>query len=287
MTSIIRSTVLTSSRLSRPQQVVAPFSIANFASSSRVGLDFTHPRRLPPSSTRPPSTATTTLLDDVLVESGVVEDEPPTEGHVTPSTSNPAPGPIPTPQAQTQSSSRTSSPASFSKTAQHTPQFNLSSSSSSSSSRGKANSAPGLRWTPEPTTIGTGENTTHLPTHTLNIKSTRNNVVLSLTDGLGPLFGTVSGGSDKTFKNSQRSSYEAATQASIKMFDKVVEWSRSTPSQPRVRVAFSGLFGVGREAISSALSGPEGQEMRSLIVRVEDRTKIKIGGVRAPKPRRL
>ncbi|KAK8853240.1 hypothetical protein IAR55_003942 [Kwoniella newhampshirensis] len=286
MASIIRSTLFTTSRLARPTptQVVAPFSIANFASSSRIGLDFTTPRRLPPSTTT--TTTTTTLVEDVLVDEPVSSEAEqvipsiPISDRVqtTPQSQSPPPASTLT---QTPPSLRTSP-----RTAQYTPQFNLSSSSASSASASSSSSSS-LRWTPESTNVGTGEAPHLLPTHTLNIKSTRNNIVLSLTDGLGPLFGTISGGSDKTFKNSQRSSYEAATQAAIKTFDRVVEWSRSTPSRPRVRVAFNGLFGVGREAISSALAGPEGTEMRSLIVRVEDRTKVKIGGVRAPKPRRL
>lgn len=54
-----------------------------------------------------------------------------------------------------------------------------------------------------------------------------------------------------------------------------------------VRVAFKGLVGQGRDAVSSAIAGPEGAELRNIITRVEDRTPIKIGGTRARKPRRL
>ena len=45
-------------------------------------------------------------------------------------------------------------------------------------------------------------------------------------------------------------------------------------------VAFKGILGTGRDAVAAAISGPEGQEFRSLIVRLEDRTPVKIGGDR-------
>ncbi|KAK6909412.1 hypothetical protein I203_103430 [Kwoniella mangroviensis CBS 8507] len=269
MASLIRSTIFsTSSRLSRPTFIPT----ASFASSSRHGLDFTRPRQFPPST--PTTTTTTTLLEEDPTT------EPITESHESPSTSNQNAEPIPTSQPSPTSSTKTIPTPTSTPTSTPIP---------SSPARARSSKGSGLRWLAE--TDKSNDNNKHLvPTHTLHVRSTRNNIVLSFTDGLGPVFTNVSGGSDRQFKNSQRSSYEAATQASIKMFEKILEYHQTTtPSNRRLqlRVSFNGLFGMGREAIASALSGPEGQEIRSLITRVEDRTKIKIGGTRARKPRRL
>lgn len=54
-----------------------------------------------------------------------------------------------------------------------------------------------------------------------------------------------------------------------------------------IRVAFKGLHGHGREAAASAIGGPDGEDIRNIITRVEDRTPIKIGGTRAPGRRRV
>lgn len=127
------------------------------------------------------------------------------------------------------------------------------------------------------------------PTHTLTITSTRNNVLLTFSDRIGPIFPTISGGSGKTFKKAGRASYEAANQAALKAFEKITGFFAHRPSgEPfGLRVAFRGVVGQGREAVAQALAGPQGEEMRKLIKRVEDRTPVKIGGTRARKVRRL
>jgi small subunit ribosomal protein S11 len=156
---------------------------------------------------------------------------------------------------------------------------------------------------------------------TLTVTCTRNNTTLTFSDHTGPLFPTISGGTDKTFKNSQRASYEAAHQAALKMFEKMEDYSKSTGQAPpqthgqrgrvfspqfaqslsmgmgmgvsgignrRVKVVFSGLRGgQGREAVANAISGQEGDGIKQFIGRVEDRTGIKIGGTRGKKRRRL
>jgi len=121
-------------------------------------------------------------------------------------------------------------------------------------------------------------------THSLHVKSSRNNIILTYTDNSkgGKVFRTISGGIDKDFKKANRSSYEAAHQAALKVFNAIEEHGKST-----IRIAFNGIFGQGREAVAAALAGPEGVRIRNRIVRVEDRTPIKIGGTRAKKPRRL
>lgn len=46
-------------------------------------------------------------------------------------------------------------------------------------------------------------------------------------------------------------------------------------------------FGQGREAIQKILLGTEGTFVRDKIVRVMDATRLKFGGVRSRRPRRL
>lgn len=126
------------------------------------------------------------------------------------------------------------------------------------------------------------------PSHVLHVQSTRNNVIMSYTDFKtgNKVMKTITGGTDKDFKKSNRSSYEAAHQAALKMFAAIKE-NTGKAMNTRMVVAFKGMFGQGREAVSAALLGPEGSDIRRLVVRVEDRTPIKIGGTRAKRPRRL
>lgn len=46
-------------------------------------------------------------------------------------------------------------------------------------------------------------------------------------------------------------------------------------------------FGPGREAVTKILMGQEGTALRGRIVRVMDATRLKFGGTRSPRPRRL
>lgn len=46
-------------------------------------------------------------------------------------------------------------------------------------------------------------------------------------------------------------------------------------------------FGAGREAVTKALLGSEGRLLRGKIVKVADATRLKFGGTRSKKPRRL
>ena len=46
-------------------------------------------------------------------------------------------------------------------------------------------------------------------------------------------------------------------------------------------------YGPGREAFTKVLLGSEGRRVRGLVVRVKDGTRLKFGGTRSKKPRRL
>lgn len=54
----------------------------------------------------------------------------------------------------------------------------------------------------------------------------------------------------------------------------------------RLEIVLRG-FGVGREAVSKALLGAEGRRLRPMIASVTDTTRLKFGGTRSRKPRRL
>lgn len=150
-----------------------------------------------------------------------------------------------------------------------------------------------MRWaplSPDMYRTATGQ-AERAPTHQLSIMSSRNNVILTFADRIGPLFPSISGGTDKVFKKAQRSSFEAAHQAAIKMITRVSEvareFSETQPERMYIMVTYNGVFGQGREAVTAAISGPDGAELRNLITRIEDRTPIKIGGTRPRAARRL
>jgi small subunit ribosomal protein S11 len=54
----------------------------------------------------------------------------------------------------------------------------------------------------------------------------------------------------------------------------------------RLEVVLRG-FGAGREAVTKALLGSEGKLLRGKVVKVSDSTRLKFGGTRSKKPRRL
>lgn len=124
-------------------------------------------------------------------------------------------------------------------------------------------------------------------THTLHVRSSRNNAHLNFTDDKGPLWSNISGGHDKVFKKSNRSANEAAHQAAQKTFERIHEYISGLPKDAVViRVAFNGLLGVAREAVVAALMQDKNAPIRSLIRQIVDVTPVKIRGVRARKPRR-
>lgn len=129
--------------------------------------------------------------------------------------------------------------------------------------------------------------------------------------------GWASGGSCH-YKKVNRSTYEAGYSASIRIIRRVEEAfqhvagggkieelapmkevkgatstlsealrSQGTSRSPfRVRVVYTG-FGTGREAFNAAVLSADGAFMRGLIVQVQDKTPIKVGGCRGKKTRRV
>ncbi|KAI2602384.1 translational machinery component [Hypoxylon sp. NC1633] len=87
------------------------------------------------------------------------------------------------------------------------------------------------------------------------------------------------------FKKSKRGSYDAAYQLTAFVVDKLHQgnWHKNID---KMEVVLRG-FGQGREAATKVLLGSEGRLLRDKIVKVSDATRLKFGGTRSPKPRRL
>lgn len=87
------------------------------------------------------------------------------------------------------------------------------------------------------------------------------------------------------FRKAQRAEYEAAYQVSSRMFKQMEEKAFLGPNDKLELILRD--FGKGREAFLAALQGKEGSRVRPNIVRISDDTKLKFGGSRSKKLRRL
>lgn len=87
------------------------------------------------------------------------------------------------------------------------------------------------------------------------------------------------------FRKANRGTFDAAYQLAVYVMGRMEErgWMRDIQS---LEVVLRG-FGVGREAVSKCLVGVEGQGVRGAIRRVADATRLKFGGTRSRKIRRL
>jgi small subunit ribosomal protein S11 len=87
------------------------------------------------------------------------------------------------------------------------------------------------------------------------------------------------------FRKAKRGTYDAAYQLCAYVMDKLNQgnWHREIH---KMEVVLRG-FGNGREAAIKVLLGNEGKLLRGKITKVSDSTRLKFGGTRSPKPRRL
>ncbi|PLW09490.1 hypothetical protein PCANC_22317 [Puccinia coronata f. sp. avenae] len=101
------------------------------------------------------------------------------------------------------------------------------------------------------------------------------------------------------FKRGRRQEYEAATQASLAMFNKIRDLLKLAPlarassspakkdGAPReLEIVFNG-FGVGRDAFMASLLNSQATDLRELVRSLRDSTTVKIGGPRPKKRRRV
>jgi small subunit ribosomal protein S11 len=87
------------------------------------------------------------------------------------------------------------------------------------------------------------------------------------------------------FKKAGRGSYDAAFQLAAFALRQIQEKGMAREVK-HLEVVLRG-FGAGREAVTKALLGTEGRLLRSKISSVADATRLKQGGGRSKKPRRL
>jgi len=118
----------------------------------------------------------------------------------------------------------------------------------------------------------------------LYVLSTRNNIITNFTKDNGNTIACFTGGSCG-FKKVNRSSYEAGYQCAVRTFARILE-DKEKEGPLTLEILFKG-FGQGRDALQKALLSSEGEMIRPLVVRVTDRTPLKVGGARAKKARRL
>lgn len=90
---------------------------------------------------------------------------------------------------------------------------------------------------------------------------------------------------DIGFRKAGRGSYDAAFQLGAFFLEQMKERGMFRDLS-KLEVIMRG-FGPGREAIQKILLGSEGRNLRDRIVSVADATRLKIGGCRSRKPRRL
>lgn len=122
------------------------------------------------------------------------------------------------------------------------------------------------------------------PPHHLHVYATKHNCHITLTNPDRNSIISKSTG-NIGFRKSARGTYDAAYQLSAYILGQIYEGGMLNNIK-RLEVVLRG-FGVGREAVTKALLGPEGRKLRPKIVQVTDATRLKFGGTRSPRPRRL
>ena len=87
------------------------------------------------------------------------------------------------------------------------------------------------------------------------------------------------------FRKAGRSSYDAAYQLTAFALKQMKEKGMISDIE-KLEIVMRG-FGSGREAVTKAILSAEGRLIRRKISAVVDATRLKIGGTRSPRPRRL
>ncbi|KAL4913589.1 hypothetical protein BDW62DRAFT_192301 [Aspergillus aurantiobrunneus] len=124
----------------------------------------------------------------------------------------------------------------------------------------------------------------HSPPHHIHVLSHRHNTILTLTRPNGsPLISRGAG--TLGFRKSRRGGYDPAFQLSTHFFAQIQEKGLLMDIRS-IEVVFRG-FHLGRQAFIKALLGNEGRNIRGLVCAVSDTTRIKFGGARSQRVRRL
>ncbi|MCJ1425505.1 hypothetical protein MMC29_003405 [Sticta canariensis] len=120
--------------------------------------------------------------------------------------------------------------------------------------------------------------------HRLHVYAKKHNTHITLTNSERQSIISVSAG-NIGFRKSSRGSYDAGYQLGAYVMGRIKQ--RGLLNQIQSMELILRDFGQGREAIQKILLGTEGAFVRDRIVRVMDATRLKFGGVRGKKPRRL
>jgi len=129
------------------------------------------------------------------------------------------------------------------------------------------------------------------PPHHLHVYSTKHNTHISLTrPDRSPIFVVSTG--NLGFKKANRGTYDAAYQLGAYTMKRIRDsglLSNPTSKEQRIEKVELVLrgYGDGREAMKKILLGSEGMLLRPLVYKVTDATRLKFGGTRSKKPRRL
>ncbi|KZF18816.1 translational machinery component [Xylona heveae TC161] len=124
----------------------------------------------------------------------------------------------------------------------------------------------------------------HQPPHHFHIFATKHNTHITLTKPNRDAILSVSCG-NLGFRKANRGNYDSAYQLAAFVLKQIQE--RGLLSDIKKLEVVLRNFGPGREAVTKALMGNEGRLLRGKIVRITDATRLKFGGTRSPKPRRL
>ncbi|KFY12175.1 hypothetical protein V492_04044 [Pseudogymnoascus sp. VKM F-4246] len=120
--------------------------------------------------------------------------------------------------------------------------------------------------------------------HHLHVYSTKHNTHITVTrPNRDPIISMSAG--NIGFKNSQRKHYDTAFQLASYVFGRMKDTGLLLQIK-KLEVVLRG-FGQGREAVTKAILGVEGMPFRGKIVRVTDATRLKFGGTRSPRAKRL
>lgn len=122
------------------------------------------------------------------------------------------------------------------------------------------------------------------PPHHLHIYSTKHNTHITLTKPNRDALISVSAG-NIGMRKSSRGSYDAASQLANYVMNRIQD-TGLLMQIAKLEIVMRG-FGQGRIAVTKALLGTEGRLIKPKIVRLTDATKLKFGGTRGRKRRRL
>lgn len=135
----------------------------------------------------------------------------------------------------------------------------------------------------DPSTLPPPAEAEHEPYH-FHVMATKHNTHITCTKPNREPIVSLSCGS-LGYKKSRRSGFDSAYSLTKYVIERLIHngWPLKIK---RMEVVLRG-YGQGRDAAVKVLMSPEGKVLRDKIVRVADSTRLKFGGTKSPRPRRL